>query len=86
MDLHDYLNVRRVFRALATEWQCPVWMVKLIIRAAIDRSWEKAMYVPEDKALWDEYFPGGKPTPGQYILMFGHAYERGEQAPFLLKE
>ena len=86
MDLHDYRNVRRTLRAIASGWNCPVWAVKWIIRAVINRSWEKAMSDPEEKALWDTWFPNGKPTPEQYILMLGHAYERGEEAPFLLRE
>lgn len=86
MDLHDYLNVRRVFRTMASEWKCPVWVVKLTIRRMINHSWEKALANPEEKALWNTYFPNGKPTPDQYILLLGHAHERGEEIPFLLKE
>lgn len=41
---------------------------------------------PEQKELWVRYFPNGKPTPDQYILLLGHAHERGEEIPFLLKE
>lgn len=41
---------------------------------------------PDEKALWDKYFPSGKPTPDRYILMLGHAHERGEEIPVLLKE
>lgn len=52
----------------------------------IDESWEKAMSDPEEKALWDKYFPCGKPTPVQYILLLGHAHEKGEEIPLLLKK
>ena len=86
MDLHDYLNVRRVFRTMASEWNCPVWIVKLAIRRMINQCREKAMSNPEEKVLWDEYFPNGKPTPAQYILLLGHAHERGEAMPFFLQE
>lgn len=86
MDLHDYLNVRRVFRTMASEWKCPVWVVKATIRRMINNCWEKAMSDPDEKALWDKYFPSGKPTPDRYILMLGHAHERGEEIPVLLKE
>ena len=86
MDWHDYRNVRRTLRTIASGWNCPVWAVKRTIRAVINRSWEKAMTAPEEKALWDTWFPNGKPTPEQYILMLGHAYERGEEVPFLLRE
>lgn len=86
MDLHDFLNVRRVFRMLAAEWNCPIWAVKLTIRGCIDRSWEKAQSDPEWKAELDKYFPAGKPTPTQYILRLGHAHETGEDVPYLLKE
>lgn len=86
MDLHDFRNVRRVFRMMAAEWGCPVWVVKGTIRRHIDRSYEKAMSDPEAKAPWDEYFPAGKPTPDQYILRLGHAHEKGEEMPYLLKE
>ena len=85
MDLHDFLNVRRIFRMLAKEWGCPVWVVKLIIRQGIDKSWEEALHDPEHKALWDMYFPGGKPTPGMYILRLGQAHENGEKIPFLIE-
>ena len=85
MDLHDYLNVRRVVRNMATEWHCPVWAVKLTIRIAINQSWKMALSDPEEKALWDKYFPKGKPSPVQYILRLGHAYEEGEKIPSLLK-
>lgn len=86
MDLHDYLNVRRVFRTMAAEWGCPVWLIKWMLRRMIDKSWEKAMSDPEEKALWDKYFPCGKPTPVQYILLLGHAHEKGEEIPLLLKK
>lgn len=86
MGLHDSSNVQRVFRAMAREWGCPVWMVKRTIEQSIDRSWEKAMSDPEAKALWDQYFPNGKPTAEQYILRLGRAHETGEQIPFLLSK
>lgn len=86
MDLHDYLNVRRVFRTMVCEWKCPVWVVKATIRRMINHSWEKAMSDLGQKALWVKYFPNGKPTPDQYILLLGHAHERGEEIPFLLVE
>ena len=83
MDLHDYLNVRRVFRMLAAEWNCPTWAVKAIIREFIDRGWEDGMSDPEKKRRWEQYFPQGKPTPKQYILRLGHAKESGEEIPYL---
>lgn len=86
MDLHDSRNVQRVLRTMARNWGYPVWMVKRIIRNTIDKSWELAQLNPEDKALWDKYFPNGKPTPEQYILHLGHARERGEEVPYLLKD
>ena len=86
MDLHDYLNVRRVFRMMASQWECPVWVVKATIRRLIDQNWERVMSDPEEKALWETYFPNGKPSPDQYILLLGHAQENGEVIPFLLKE
>lgn len=86
MDLHDYMNIRSILRMMAMEWGCPVWMVKRVIRQTIDRCWEKAMLDPQEKALWDKYFPSGKPTPDQYILRLGHAYETGEAVPYLLKD
>jgi len=86
MDLHDYLNVRRVFRSLSAQWKCPVWMVKMIIRIKIDQSWEEAISDPEKRALWEKSFPSGKPTPTQYILLLGHAHENMEEIPYLLKE
>lgn len=85
MDLHDYLNVRRTFRMLAAEWNCPVWAAKIVVRRAISNSWEKARTNPEAAALWEKYFPGGKqPTPTEYILLLGHAHERGEEIPQIL--
>ena len=86
MDLYDYLNVRRVFRTIASEWKCPAWVVKMTIRRMINEGWEKAMSNPEEKALWDKCFPKGKPTPEQYILLLGHAHESGEEVPFLFIE
>lgn len=82
MNLHDFINVRRVFRAMAVEWGCPVRTVKQIIQRSIDQSWEKAMSDPEALALWTKYLPSGKPTPEQYILRLGHAHESGEDVPF----
>lgn len=81
MDLHDYLNVRRIFRLLAAEWNCPVWIAKLIIRRFIDQSWEQAVSDPQKRDVWEAYFPEGKPTPTQYILRMGHAHENGEEMP-----
>ena len=86
MNLHDYLNVRRVFRTMASAWNCPVWVVKLTIREMLEQSWETAMSNPEERAVWMKYFPKGKPSPEQYILMLGHAHEKGEEVPFLFKE
>ena len=84
MDSHERRNVNRVFRTMAREWGCPVWMVKLTLQRAIDVSWENAMQDPEAKALWDKYFPNGKPTPDQYILFQGRKFENGEDMPELL--
>ena len=86
MDLHDFLNVRRVFRTMAAEWKCPVWIVKKAIRRSINQTWERAMSNLEEKALLNKYFPDGKPTPEEYILRLGHAHETGEDVPFLLKD
>ena len=83
MDLHDYLNVRRVFRMLAAEWNCPVWAVKVIIREFIDRNWDDAMSDPEKRKRLEQCFPQGKPTPKQYIIHLGYAKERGEEIPYL---
>ena len=85
MDLHDFLNVRRVYRMMAAQWGCPVWVIKWVIRRAIDDSWKRTLYDPEAKKLWDAYFPAGKPTPSQYILRLGYAYEKDEDVPYLLK-
>ncbi len=71
---------------MAAEWKCPVWIVKGTIRRIIDQSWKKAMSNPEEKALWDRYFPNGQPTPDQYILWLGRAHETGEEVPFLLND
>ena len=84
LDLHDFMNVQRVFRTLAAEWGCPVWAVKRTIRRIIDQNWERAMSDPEAKAMWDAYFPTGKPTPDQYILRLGNAHENGEDMPFFI--
>ena len=85
MDLHDFLNVRRVFRTMAAEWGCPVWVVKLTIRRSITEAWERSRTDPNAVALWEKYFPGGKkPTPEEYICRLGHAHERGEYVPELL--
>lgn len=86
MDLHDSRNVQRVLRTMAVEWGQPVWKVRHIIQQSIDNSWETAVLDPEAKALWDKYFPNGKPTPDQYILRLGHAHETGEDVPYLLKD
>lgn len=86
MDLHDYLNVRRVFRTMAAEWGCPVWAVKMTLKRTISDAWVRSRNDPEAAALWEQYFPGGKqPTPTEYILRLGHAHERGEQVPYLLE-
>lgn len=86
MDWHDWLNVQRVLRMLAGEWNCPVWMARGMIRWSINRCWAKAVSDPEAKALWERYFPKGRPTPEQYILRLGQAQETGEEMPWLLKE
>ena len=86
MDLHDRRNIERVKRWIAKKWNLPLWRVSLIIQGAIDHSWEIAMLDPEKKALWDKYFPDGKPTSDEYILWLGHAYERGETMPYLFED
>ena len=86
MDQNDSRNVRRVLRHLSSEWRCPVWAVERTLQENIDRCWEKAMLKPEDKALWDKYFPDGKPTAQQYVLWLGRAHENREHVPYLLKD
>lgn len=81
MNRDDQRNVQRVMRKIASDWRCPVWKVESSISIAIDRCWETARSNPEEKKLWDMYFPEGKPTPAQYILLLGHAHERGEKNP-----
>lgn len=85
MDLHDYLNVRRVLRLLGREWGCPVFVVKATIQRTIDETWASSQGDPEAAARLAKYFPDGKPTPEGYILRLGHAHEDGENIPFLLK-
>ena len=85
MTLQEYMNVRRIFRHMAAQWGCPVFVVKTTIRKTIDDAWERAYHDPEKKELWDRYFPWGKPTPGQYILLMGRTKENGETIPYLLK-
>lgn len=85
MKIREFLNVRRVLRTIAAQWECPVNEAKGRIRLAIDRSWEMAQSDPEEKAVLDFYFPQGKPTPEQYILRLGRAHEQGEEVPGLLK-
>ena len=84
MDLHDYLNVRRVFRMLSQEWGVPVFMVKATIQRCLDETWANAQADPEALARLNQYFPDGKPTPDGYILRLGHAHETGEEVPYLL--
>jgi len=84
MDLHDRANVNRVFRLMSKEWGVPVWKVKQILQEYIDQSWEASAQIPENQALWNKYFPDGKPTSEQYVLRLGHARETGEQVPYLL--
>lgn len=86
MDLHDSRNVNRVLRGMAREAGCPVWFIKRMISESIEKSWNVAILDPEQKALWDKYFPNGKPTPEEYILHLGHAHEKGEDVPYLLKD
>jgi len=84
MDAHERRNVNRVFRTMAREWGCPVWMVRQTIQKAIDQSWENSMHNSEARAVWCKYFPDGKPTPEQYILFQGRKFETGEDMPELL--
>ena len=86
MDLYDYMNVQRVFQTMAIEWGCQVWMVKQTVQESIDQSWEKALFNSELMSLWNKYFPNGKPTSDEYMSRLGHAYETGEEMPFLLNE
>ena len=85
MDLHDFLNVRRVLKLLAREWGMPVILVKARIQRSLDETWDNAQGEPDAAARLAKYFPEGKPTPEGYILRLGHAYEKGEDVPYLLK-
>lgn len=85
MDLHDFLNVRRVLGILAMQYGCTVREFKERTQKMIDRNWENAQSVPEEKALWDKYFPEGKPTTEQFILCLGQAHEKGEEMPFFFR-
>lgn len=86
MTIHDYLNVCRVYRRISAEWGRPVWTVKATIQGMIDRSWEIIQSDPTEKALWDTYFPQGKPATDPFFLLLGHAYKREEEIPYFLKE
>ena len=86
MDSQDRRNVQRIIRVLAKDWKCPTWNVIRIIQQEIDRNWEKSMQDQEKKALWDQYFPDGKPTSELYILWLGRAHERGETMPYLFTD
>jgi len=85
MNLHDYLNVRRVLKMLGRQWKCPVWVVKLTIQRCLDETWANAQGDPEATELLNKYFPEGKPSPEGYILRLGRAHETGENVPYLLK-
>ena len=85
MKIREFLNVQRVLRTIAAQWQCPVYQAKRRIQQAIDQSWQMAQSDPGEKAVLDFYFPQGKPTPEQYILKLGRAHEQGEAVPTLLK-
>ena len=82
----EAMNVANVFKIMAAEWGCPVFMVKMTIRERIDESWEKSRSNPKKKALWDKYFPEGKPTPEQYILLIGNSQKKGQTVPMLLAD
>lgn len=86
MDLHDYRNVRRVLSTVAKDWGCSVRTAKYVLGCCIEKNWEKSRSDLERKALWDQYFPDGKPTPEQYILWMGYAHERGETIPYLFTD
>lgn len=86
MELHDSRNVQRVLRMLGREWGRPVWMVRRMIQESIDYNWEAMQSDPEAKALWEKYFPYGKPTAEQYVGWLGKAHEHGEEMPYLLKD
>ena len=85
MDYRESRKIQRVLRVLARQWNCPVWMVTRTVQEKIDRSWNCAQLDPQEKALWDQYFPNGKPTAEEYILWLGRAQENGEEMPYLLK-
>lgn len=85
MDQHDGANVKRVLRTISKEWRVPIWKVEQIIQENIDKSWSAARSNPERKALWDQYFPDGKPTSEKYILWLGKSHENREEVPYLLE-
>lgn len=60
-------------------------MAERKIQEEIDKSWKCAQLDPQEKALWDKYFPEGKPTAEQYILWLGRGKDGGEELPYLLK-
>lgn len=86
MDFHERTNLNRVLRTISKEMGVPVWMAKRVIQECIDKSWEKALTNPEEKARWDNYFPAGKPTAEDYILLLGRAKENNEFIPYLFSD
>ena len=86
MDLHDFLNLRRVRGLLAMQCGCTVREFKENTQKMIDRNWENAQSVPEERVHWDKYFPDGKPTTEQFILCLGHIHEKGEEMPWFFRE
>lgn len=86
MTAHETRNVRRTLRLLSSRWGYPVWLVERTIQQSIDECWQTAQNDPGEKALWDKYFPNGKPTAQEYILLLGNAHENGQHVPRLLKD
>lgn len=86
MWIRDQIRIRRVLHRMASQWGCPVWLVWFTVWHGIDTSWRSIRTDPEARMLWDRYFPGGKPAPGQYILRLWDAADRGEEVPLLFRD
>ena len=82
MDARERRNVKRAMRLIGKDFNLPEWKVPQFLQQFIDHSWARAEVDPAHKALLDQYFPGGKPTPEEYILLLGRAEERGEKLPY----
>lgn len=65
MSFFDTMKSKYAIKSIAEAERKSIAEIEASLQESIDRAWENA----ECRALQDQYFPNGKPTPEEFITV-----------------